>query len=279
MEEGVEVGELAAGLGHRVGDGGEAGEFGVDELIEDRDGGALIDFLGGFLAGDEVVDRGAEIGGEIGGVERVDEGHRWRAGGRVAFDPAAAEEGAGDVEVFLEFHFRRIAVAHVFAVVVPRHGEVVVHGGLGGEERRDQLAHAFPDGLFFVDDAGLHPLEADGIGFADEAEEFAEVPAREIEQGIGRRDVAIFDDIATRINGKVVFERGEIDEADVVIAVGGFKAPRAAAALDGEPDFHRPVFFDLLACLIFKSLRRCGFLRLASTEGLQKKHEDWGLSS
>ena len=38
---------------------------------------------------------------------------------------------------------------------------------------------------------------------------------------------------------------GESDEADVVIAVGGFKAPRAAAALDGEPDFHRPVFFDL----------------------------------
>lgn len=57
----------------------------------------------------------------------------------------------------------------MFAIVVPRHGEVVVHGGLGGKEGRDQFAHAFPDGLFFVDDAGLHPFEADGVGFAYEA--------------------------------------------------------------------------------------------------------------
>ena len=245
VEKCVEIAELTVGFGEGVGDSGEAGEFGVDELVDCGDGGAFVDFLGGFLAGHEIVDRGAEFGCEVGGVERVDEGHRRRAGGWVAFDPAAAEERAGDVEVFLEFHLRRAAVAHVFAVVVLRHGEVVVHGRLGGEEGRDQLAHAFPDGRFFVDDAGLHPLEADGVGFADEAEEFPEIPAREIEQRIGRGDVAIFDDVAAWIYGEVVFERGKIDEAHVVIAVGGFKTPRTAAALDGEPDFHRPVLFDL----------------------------------
>jgi hypothetical protein len=81
VEEGVEVRKLTAGFGHRVGDGGEAGEVGVDEFIDHRDGGAFVDFLGGFLAFDEIVDRGAEFGGEIGGVERVDEGHRRRAVG------------------------------------------------------------------------------------------------------------------------------------------------------------------------------------------------------
>ncbi len=133
----------------------------------------------------------------------------------------------------------------MFAVVVPRHGKVVVHRGPRGEEGRDQLAHTFPNGLFFVDDAGLHPFEADGIGFADEAEKFPEIPAREIEQRIGRSDIAVLDHIAARVDGEVVFERGEINETDIVIAVGGFEAPRATAALDGEPDFHRPVFFDL----------------------------------
>ena len=51
MEECVEGGELAAGFGHGVGDGGEAGEFGVDELVDHRDGGAFVDFLGGRLEG------------------------------------------------------------------------------------------------------------------------------------------------------------------------------------------------------------------------------------
>jgi len=95
----------------------------------------------------------------------------------------------------------------------------VVHGGLGGEEGRDEFAHAFPDELFFVDDAGLHPLEADGIGFADEAEEFPEIPAQEIEQRVGRGDVAVLNHIATRVHGEVVFERREVDEAHVVVAI------------------------------------------------------------
>ena len=81
-----------------------------------------------------------------------------------------------------------------------------MHRGLGGDEGRDEFAHAFPDGLFFVDDAGLHPLEADGIGFTDEAEEFPEVPAREIKQRIGRGDVAVLDDVATREDREIVFQ-------------------------------------------------------------------------
>jgi len=90
-------------------------------LVDHRDGGSFVDFFGDILAFDEVVYRGAEIGGEAGGVEYVDEGHRWRSGGGVAFDPAAAEERACDVEVLLEFHLGRTAVAHVFAIVVPRY--------------------------------------------------------------------------------------------------------------------------------------------------------------
>jgi hypothetical protein len=45
--------ELAAGFGNCVGDGGEAGEFGVDELVDYRDGGrAFVAFPAGFLAFD-----------------------------------------------------------------------------------------------------------------------------------------------------------------------------------------------------------------------------------
>ena len=69
MEEGVEGAELTAGFGEGVGDSGEAGEFGVDEVVDHRDGGAFVDFLGGFLAFDEVVGRGPEVGGEAGGPD------------------------------------------------------------------------------------------------------------------------------------------------------------------------------------------------------------------
>jgi hypothetical protein len=56
VEEGVEIAELTAGFGESVGDGGEAGEFGVDELVDHRDGGALVDFAGGLLAYYEDLD-------------------------------------------------------------------------------------------------------------------------------------------------------------------------------------------------------------------------------
>jgi hypothetical protein len=69
VEEGVEGAELTAGFVEGVGDSGEAAEFGVDEFIDHRDGWAFVDFIGGFLAFDEVVGRGPEVGGEVGGPD------------------------------------------------------------------------------------------------------------------------------------------------------------------------------------------------------------------
>ena len=59
MEKDVEVAEATAGIGHRIGHGGESGEFSVDEPIDDRHGSASVRFLGGFLALHERVDRNA----------------------------------------------------------------------------------------------------------------------------------------------------------------------------------------------------------------------------
>lgn len=75
------------------------------------------------------------------------------------------------------------------------------------------------------------------------------------------------DDVVRPGQADIVFQRAAIDKADVVVAVGAFDPPGAAAAFNGKKNFYLPSFFQIvqkaadgLRCrsdMFFASLTMC----------------------
>lgn len=54
------------------------------------------------------------------------------------------------------------------------------------------------------------------------------------------------DDVVRPGQADIVFQRAAIDKADVVVAVGAFDPPGAAAAFNGKKNFYLPSFFQIV---------------------------------
>jgi hypothetical protein len=87
-------------------------------------------------------------------------------------------------------------------------------------------------GIAAIEDRRFHPLGNDGVGFEDEMQSLAQVPAIHVHVVLDRR----LDHVAAGKDAEIPVGRFGIDEAHVVIAVGRGEAPGPAARFHGEQD-------------------------------------------
>ena len=102
--------------------------------------------------------------------------------------------------------------------------------------------------LLEVYDRRSQALEHGRVGFAQQAQAFAEVPAHQVQ--VARQ---VLNGVALLVYRKVLVPGMAVDKAHVV-AVGGGEAPSAAAGFGGKEDLYPVLFLYLDSLLLYQFL-------------------------